>query len=197
MRIIVIALLLLRALIVSAGPPSPDTSPEALRTGGHVVFVRHADTSGQPRDATMDLTDRANQRNLSEAGRAQARAMGDGVRAMQLAVGRVATSPVFRARDTAELAFGADRVEIDLRLTADDYVAGSYRTYVEGLRVLLSTPPETGNTWLFGHWIPLAMAVPGPITARTLQEGAAAVFRPDGDGFTLLGILPPPWWDRP
>jgi phosphohistidine phosphatase SixA len=170
---------------------------DALRTGGHVIFVRHADTTGQPRDATMDLADHANQRNLSETGRAQARALGDGVRALALPVGRVAASPVFRARDTAELAFGVDRIEIDLRLTADDYIAGPYRPYIEALRALLATPPETGNTWLFGHWIPLSMAAPGPITAETLQEGAAAIFRPQDDGFLLLGILPPPWWEGP
>jgi phosphohistidine phosphatase SixA len=198
-RLYKVITILLAPLTVSSGGWAETLSRaeliDALRTGGHVVFVRHADTTGEPRDATMDLNDRANQRNLSDFGRAQSVAMGEGIRALALAVGRVATSPVFRARDTAELAFGVQSVEIDLGLTADDYVWGSYAPYVAAHRTLLSTRPVSGNTWLFGHWIPLSMAVPGPITAETLPEAAAAVFRPNGGSFTLLGILLPPWWD--
>ncbi|MGY6549131.1 MAG: histidine phosphatase family protein [Roseinatronobacter sp.] len=191
--VILFTLALASGLRASDGP-SPEMLLDALRSGGHVVFVRHADTTGQPRDATMDLTDRANQRNLSVAGRAQAVAMGEGIVCLGLAAGRVASSPVYRARDTAELAFGVARVEIDPGLTADDYVASSYAPFVAAHRALLATVPAVGNTWLFGHWIPLAMAVPGPISAHTFPEGAAAVFRPQGDDFVLRGILLPPWW---
>lgn len=194
MRALAFALLLVTSWL-AAETLSQEALIDAVRTGGHVIFVRHADTTGEPRDATMDLTDRANQRNLSAHGRAQAAALGDGIRRLGLPVGRVATSPVFRARDTAELAFGADAVDIDVGLTADDYVAGSYQPFIEAHRALLSTPPKESNTWLFGHWIPLSMAVPGPITSQTLEEDAAAVFLPKPEGFTLLGILTPPWWE--
>ena len=52
----------------------------ALQSGGYVVYMRHGDTTGEPLDRTRDLNNRALQRNLSEAGRAQAVAIGEGIR---------------------------------------------------------------------------------------------------------------------
>ena len=185
-------------LLAAAGPVAATGSVtliEALREGGYVIYMRHADTVGEPRDRTRDLTNRALQRNLSDQGRLQAVAIGQAIARLDLAVGHVATSPVFRARDTAELAFGAPAVTIDPTLTADDYVTGNYLPYIEALRQALSTPPEVGNTWLVGHVIPLRLAVGPPISLTTFGEGAAAVFQPDtnGDGYTLIGILPRGW----
>lgn len=179
--------------IVIAAPASASDLIERLGEGGYVVYLRHADTTGEPRDATMDMENRALQRNLSEAGRAQARAIGAAAQRLGVDPDEVRTSPVFRARDTAELAFGVDRVIVDQRLTADDYVRGDYRPYVAGLRAMLAQPPEVGNTWLVGHIVPLRMAVGAAITRRSFGEGGAAVFRPEGDRFTLIGILPRGW----
>ena len=81
-----------------------------LQQGGFVVYLRHADTTGQLLDRTMDLTDRKMQRNLSEEGRLQAQAIGEAVVSLDIKPALVLASPVFRARDTAELAFGADNI---------------------------------------------------------------------------------------
>lgn len=50
---------------------------------------------------------------MSKASRAQASAIGAAIQRLDLKVGQIAASPVFRAQDTAELVFGAERVEID------------------------------------------------------------------------------------
>ena len=78
-----------------------------LRAGGLVVLVRHAATEpglGDPRD--FKLGDCTTQRNLSEAGRADARRIGERFRAERVAVAQVLTSPWCRCRETAMLAFG-------------------------------------------------------------------------------------------
>lgn len=73
----------------------------ALASGGHVALMRHATAPGVGDPPNFRLGDCATQRNLSEAGRAEARAIGERFRANGVKVGRVATSEWCRARDTA------------------------------------------------------------------------------------------------
>jgi broad specificity phosphatase PhoE len=83
-----------------------DTVWEALRAPGSVVIVRHSYAPGafDPPDARLD--DCTSQRNLDEAGRAQATSLGEAFRAHGITVGRVLSSPRCRCMDTARLAFG-------------------------------------------------------------------------------------------
>ena len=170
---------------------------EALQKGGYVVYMRHGDTTGEPLDRTTDLNNRALQRNLSVAGRAQAVAIGDGVRRLNLQIGHIATSPVFRARDTAELAFGIDEVEVDPWLIADDYAIGGYSQQLTKLREYLAQVPSEGNTWLVGHVIPISWVTSSAVDRPNFPEGAAAIFRPFGDRFELVGILGAGWENMP
>jgi len=72
------------ALIVAVTPAAADASVawEALRKGGYVALMRHADAPGGAGDpAGFKLDDCSTQRNLSERGRADAVAMGAQIRA--------------------------------------------------------------------------------------------------------------------
>jgi broad specificity phosphatase PhoE len=78
-----------------------------LREGGLVILMRHASTEpglGDPRH--FRVGDCATQRNLSEAGRAEARRVGERFREERVPVARIYTSPWCRCRETAMLAFG-------------------------------------------------------------------------------------------
>ena len=78
-----------------------------LRAGRCAVLLRHAQTVagvGDPPGFRIDLC--STQRNLSEAGRAQARRIGQWFRARALAPRAVQSSAWCRCRDTADLAFG-------------------------------------------------------------------------------------------
>ena len=83
-----------------------------LRQGGHVIFVRHAATEATQDDPRPDLADPSTQRNLSDEGRNQARQLGRAIRRLRIPVGMVMASPYARTRETAELAFGRDRVRV-------------------------------------------------------------------------------------
>ena len=77
-----------------------------LRAGGLVVFIRHADTDpgvGDPPGFRLD--DCKSQRNLSAAGREQARRLGEVFRRERVPVAQVLSSEWCRCRDTATLAF--------------------------------------------------------------------------------------------
>lgn len=110
-RGVIRALLAAVALLLSAAAPAhaADAVWEAVRAPGSVVVLRHSYAPGtfDPPDARLD--DCSTQRNLDEAGRAQARRIGEAFRQRGIDVGAVLSSPRCRCLDTARLAFG--RVE--------------------------------------------------------------------------------------
>jgi broad specificity phosphatase PhoE len=92
------------AIAVVPRPSLADATLDGLRAGGLIMLMRHAQTvpgTGDPPGFRLD--DCSTQRNLSEDGRAQARRVGDRLRAEQIPVDRVLTSAWCRCRETAEL----------------------------------------------------------------------------------------------
>jgi phosphohistidine phosphatase SixA len=161
----------------------------AMREGGKVVFLRHSTTVQEQID-TGRLGDRAGQRNLSPAGIEQARALGRAFRALDIRFGRILASPVYRARDTAELAFGVGSFTESMEVVADDYAGGRVDFMVESTRRLLRTPPPDGrNLLIVGHRTPLEMVTRQRFPDTILPEGAMAVFIPMGTEARLLGTL--------
>jgi phosphohistidine phosphatase SixA len=100
--------LLCVALAATCGPARADEALwSQLRAGGLVVFIRHAETDpgvGDPPGFRLD--DCKTQRNLSAAGREQAKRLGEALRRERVPIGQVLASEWCRCRDTATLAFG-------------------------------------------------------------------------------------------
>jgi phosphohistidine phosphatase SixA len=161
---------------------------EALRDGGHVLYLRHTETPEDGTDQPGSLGDCGRQRALNDAGRADARALGEAVRELGVPVGEVLASPYCRTVETAELAFGRATQEDGLLTPTPDTRA---RT-TQALRKLLSTePPEGDNTVLVGHLTNLRL-----LSTATPDEGETVVLRPDGEDFLLVGSVPPQGWQR-
>jgi hypothetical protein len=79
----------------------------ALRDGGHVALIRHALAPGTGDPPEFRVEDCRTQRNLSPAGRAQARAIGERFRANGIGTAAVFSSQWCRCLDTARaLALG-------------------------------------------------------------------------------------------
>lgn len=166
---------------------------ERLREGGYVVFLRHAATDHSQRDRLgMPLTDCAGQRNLTDAGREQARELGRAWRALAIPVGDVLSSGYCRTRETAELAFGRATIVPALTGIPPEQV-GTYAGRVRALRRLLGTRPDAGeNVVVVGHIANLEAA-----TEVELEEGDAAVFEPLGERrFRLVARVPASTWPQ-
>ena len=87
-----------------AGAADDTAAWAALRGDGHVALIRHASAPGPAGDpAGYKVDDCATQRNLSEQGRAEARALGERFRTEQVKVGKIVSSQWCRCRQTAEL----------------------------------------------------------------------------------------------
>lgn len=176
---------------VPAGSAEGLALVEALRAGGLVLFFRHADTRGEPCDRSYRIGDRAGQRNLAPEGRAQAVRIGARLEEFGVPVALpVLAGPVFRARDTAELAFGRARVEVTDSLLADDYAGARLGWVLAEHRRLFSQPvPPGSNRILVGHRTPAILVAGQAVGGPAFPEGAALVIRPGGEGFAILGIL--------
>jgi phosphohistidine phosphatase SixA len=75
-----------------------------LKAGGVVILMRHSQTTpgvGDPPNFKLD--DCATQRNLNDAGRAQARQLGQRLRANAVQIAKVTSSAWCRCMDTAKL----------------------------------------------------------------------------------------------
>src|SRR5690242_9259354 len=78
-----------------------------LQQGGQVVLVRHALTEPGVGDPPgFRPGECRTQRNLSDAGRAEARRLGAALRERRIPVGDVLSSPWCRCLETAQLVFG-------------------------------------------------------------------------------------------
>lgn len=173
---------------VTAEMPEGAALIAALRQGGHVLFVRHADTRGEPCDRSYRVGDRAGQRNISALGRAQSAQLGARLAELGIPVSLpVLAGPVYRARDTAEIAFGANRVEVTDSLLADDYAGARLGWVIDEHRRLFAAPAPVGmNRVLVGHRTPGIMVFGDAVAGRAFPEGAALVIAPGG---RLLGVL--------
>lgn len=157
-----------------------------LARGGRVVLVRHASTEpglGDP--PGFRLGDCATQRNLSEAGRAEARRLGAAFRARGIPVGRVLSSPWCRTLETARLAFG--EAEPWRALESFHYDRSREAEQTAGFRRLASEPPDGGNVVLVTH-----SANIGAWTGIFPAQGEMVILTPRGDGaFQVAGRLLP------
>ncbi len=168
----------------STPPLSGPALLAALRHGGYVIYFRHTSTDfGQNDDGMTGYEDCAHQRNLTDAGRAEARAIGVAIRGLEIPVGGVLASPFCRTRETAELIFG--------RATVSNAVRGGParadgERYAE-LKTLLSTPVSGGvDLAIVSHGNPYRAIVGGPY----LAEGEAAVIEPRGkEGFRVVAQI--------
>jgi hypothetical protein len=168
--------------------PGPAIAEEAawaaLREGGIVLF-RHAQAPGGGDPPGLRLGDCATQRNLDEAGRAQARRIGAAIRARGVAVGGVLASAWCRTLETAELAFpGLVRVEPAFNSFFADRGAGAAQT--AAARAILLGWHGPGALVVSTHQVNITA-----LTGIFPASGEGVVLRTGRDGLEVAGRIRP------
>ena len=175
----------------------------ALREGGHVIYIRHAKTTkdwGDQVSPELNLSDCSTQRRLSDEGKAEAKQIGEGIKAAGIPVGDVISSDYCRAYNTADLAFGTYTKNSKLNfLPCVECTPEDYKEYAARVSPLMSAKPEAGkNTFLVGHDDPFQGVTMPVVPTQGIYPapmGVAYVAKPLGDGnFELVAkILPDQW----
>ena len=183
MRFLLLAMLVLVAPVRAV---ADEALWELLRGGDQVVLMRHTVTTpgvGDPVGFRLD--DCVTQRNLTDAGRADARRVGAAFRQRSIPVGRVLSSPWCRCLETARLAFGGAEVWAPLSNLFDNRAREPEQ--MRALREIAARRPTGGNLLLVTHG-----SVVQPLTGIQPAPGELVVVTPDGGGrFRVAGRLAP------
>ena len=157
---------------------------ETLRRGGVAVLMRHTATvAGTGDPPGFRLSDCGTQRNLSERGRADARALGERFRRAGIRFDRVFTSQWCRCRDTAMLVAGRAEDWPAVNSFFEDRTTEARQTAEARERLLTIVASET---WLVvTHQVNISALV-GEFTAM----GESVVVRPRREGaITRLEVV--------
>jgi broad specificity phosphatase PhoE len=169
----------------------------ALRSGGHVILIRHGATfSNQADTDPLHLDNVAAQRQLNDKGKALAKAFGEALRAAGVPVGKVYSSKFHRAYETAALAGFTDiETTVDLTLGQLVITVDEEGRRAEALRAMLAVPPRPGtNTLLITHKPNILEALGKDWW--DVKEGEASIFRPENGKYVLVARVQMADWAR-
>ncbi|MEM8809672.1 MAG: hypothetical protein AAGF01_26920 [Cyanobacteria bacterium P01_G01_bin.38] len=181
-----------------------ETVLNMLQEGGHVIYFRHAERA-QPSSVDSRLPEEFSSCLfpdvlLTEGGVESMRLLGQQFNQLNIPVGEVVSSPACRCIESAWFGFGKVVIDSSLdgvydRDDAGDFIINETVTeeYAMNLRRALVTMPEEGsNTLLFAHSSNILA-----LTGLELEQGEAAIFKPDGQGhFTYVSRLSLDEWEN-
>lgn len=181
------------AIAVSALCGAPAVAQEdvrawaALRSGGHVILMRHAATERTNSGLTRSPGDCSKERNLSARGRAQAQALAGLLEAHGIVIAEVLASPYCRTRDTARLTFGWVSTWQPLELL-ETLLPASAEANTETVTARVREFRGPGNLALVTHEPNIQS-----LTFEASGFGEMLVLKPGGaNGFEVVGRLAPP-----
>jgi phosphohistidine phosphatase SixA len=170
-----------------------------LRKGGYVLYLRHTRTEQDQADTDpLNLDNVKAQRQLSDEGRRQAKALGDAFRELKLPFDKVFCSRFQRTQETARL-LNVGEVVPSTDVTEGGLVVSPRENArrAAALRALLAAAPAAGKNLLIVSHKPNLPDAAGK-EFGDLIEGEVAVFQPMGNGtFKLVArVAPSETWTR-
>ncbi len=172
--------LLLVGIVTILGPAFgawQDDLSRVMHGGDHVLLVRHAYAPGTGDPAGFRPGNCATQRNLSDEGREQARAMGDWLRESGIGRARVYSSEWCRCVETAVL-MDLGRVTPLAALNSFFQRPEEREPTVEALKDFLATQPaKAGPLVLVTHQVTITA-----LTGEFMESGKGVLVRLDTNG---------------
>ena len=181
---------MIRYLILTAWAVIFSTSGHALSLDeyaaeptGYVLFIRHALAPGTGDPANFDVNDCQTQRNLSPAGRAQARKIGKRLRVANLKIAAILTSQWCRCADTAEeMRLGPVTAEPGLNSFYQDIVP-KQETLAQLRKKLAEIDAQNGVTVMVTHFVTISA-----ITAIGVSSGGMVSYNPQTRDAHVIGV---------
>lgn len=160
----------------------------ALKRGGYVVVLRHASSPREvPDERTANPDNTARERQLDEAGRAAAAAIGKVLRDLAIPIGIVLTSPTYRALETVRFAQWQSPQNVPELGDRGQSMQGVTEADGAWLRNRVTQFPSGANTILVTHLPNITRAFPQ--FASGVDDGDALVFGPSGNGATVVARI--------
>ena len=166
---------------------------EALKSGNHIIYMRHGLTTRKDKNrdtSLIDLTRCETQRNLTEAGKAQVKHLGQVIKSLNIPIGKVKSSPYCRTKDTAKAVFGEFEVDDNLRFSMALHSKESDMLGKYLFDSMLASNDIERNTIYVGHTANLKDGLgiwPKP-------EGVMVIFKKVGNTIIFKGMIKPDDW---
>jgi phosphohistidine phosphatase SixA len=156
---------------------------DQLRQGGYVFVMRHANSPAvRPDRSSADPENTNLERQLDDAGKATARAMGDAIRALRIPVGMVLSSPTYRARQSVHFAsLGAPEIRQELDEGAQNMQAAAGVGPSAWLRNQSAISPARGTNTIIVTHSPNILGAFAQAGAN-IASGESLIVKPDGNG---------------
>ena len=156
---------------------------QALRKGGYNLYMRHA-VSNTGQDGNLIQTPQwwdncAIQRNIADAGREQARKVGDAMMSLKIPISQVLTAQFCRTRDTGH-AMGLGPIEITEDLNHQIGQRIGFDVNAARFRQLAEAPKNGTNRLLVSHTH--GSPKPEERIMSAIQEAEIVVYQPDNKG---------------
>lgn len=157
-----------------------------LKTGGHILMVRHAVAPGSGDPKNFKIGDCSTQRNLDETGRAQAQSIGDWLRANGVASARVYSSQWCRCLETAKQMRLGNVQELPA-LNSFYERTQDREPNISALKEFISRQPADGELIVFvTHFVTI-----GALTGESVSSGTGVLLELKEDGpYEMVGRLP-------
>jgi hypothetical protein len=185
LKIFIISFFGFMVLAVMNAHASQDDLIKLMKSGGHILMIRHAYAPGSGDPANFKIGDCSTQRNLDDRGRSQARAIGDWLRSKGIKDAKVYSSQWCRCLETATL-LGLGPVT---ELPALDSFYGRPQNRepdIKALRSFIATLPTDGELIIFvTHFVTIL-----EFTGEGVSPGEGIVLKiKEGGAFDVLGSL--------
>jgi broad specificity phosphatase PhoE len=203
MRILTVSLLTFAIALWSWPSHSQTGSPQAewinaMRQGGYVIVLRHGATPTDQADTDpLHLENVAQQRQLNDQGREQARTMGAAIHKLNIPVGQVHTSAFNRAVETGQLlGFGEVKPSLDFAEGGLVVTPVENNRRAQALRKIAATMPPAGSNVIVVTHRPNILDAFGK-DWFDVREGEASIFAPDGTGgYKLITRVQADEWNK-
>jgi phosphohistidine phosphatase SixA len=185
MRLVIFTVLLgFCGTVQVAGADDAADAWKALRAGGHVALMRHADAPGGVGDPPgFSVDDCATQRNLSEKGRVDAEKIGSRLKGEGIAFEKILSSPWCRCIDTAKL-MNLGTVETEATFGNVVVLKDQRQTLTTGARALIARWTAGGNLLVVTHGANIQA-----LTGVWLASGEIVVVKGGSDRTEPVGRL--------
>lgn len=201
------------ALLLVACLAAPDAHPQdappfvekratsadlaAIRQGGYVLYMRHGNTDNSRPDRVpaVDLDDCSTQRPLTPEGRALAAQVGRWLREAAIPIGEIFSSPLCRAKESAQAAFGEVPIVLDkdLQYTAN-LTSAEKQPILARTRALLSAPVAAGSNRVVVAHAPNLADLIGYFVK---PEATVVILAPGAEtGFRYIASIHPDMWPQ-
>jgi phosphohistidine phosphatase SixA len=154
---------------------------------GYVLLLRHTIAPGVGDPENFKLNDCSTQRNLSQVGRDDAKAVGDWLKRRDIKISRVESSRWCRAKETAQL-LGIGKVRLNTNLDSLFESADPAKA-IQTVRVkkqIVDWRNKSGLLVLVGHFVNI-----GAVAGVGVGSGEGVLVKADSKGkITVVGLTP-------